>query len=218
MPTDQSIDISELFYSIQGESSFSGYPCVFIRLAGCNLRCSYCDARYTYEEPATPCSLGAIIDFADRHPAAIVEITGGEPLLQKNVYPLMAALLDRGRTVLLETNGSLSLAMVPEGVVKIMDLKCPGSGMHDKMAMGNLQYLTADDELKFVVTSPADYRWAVQTMTDHLQGVRPAILFSPVAGTIEPAKLAELILADGLQARLQLQLHTLLWPHKKRGA
>ncbi len=216
--TESTLLLSEIFYSIQGESSYAGYPCVFVRLAGCNLRCRWCDACYTYEEPGTAWELPAILRELDRYPAAaLVEITGGEPLLQAGVYPLMEHLLAAGRTVLLETNGSLALELVPAGVVVIMDVKCPGSGMADQFDPANLRRLRPGDELKFVLASRADYDWAADFVRDHGLIGRHPIHFSPVVQELTPADLAQWLLADGLAVQLQLQLHTLLWPEIKRG-
>lgn len=211
------LHISEIFYSIQGESSFAGYPCLFFRLSGCNLRCSYCDAKYTYEEPATPTPLDTLLIETAKYPKALIEITGGEPLLQVGVYPLMEALLAAGRTVLLETNGSLSIARVPKEVVKILDLKCPDSGMAEKMDLANLDLLAPHDEIKFVVSSRTDYDWARAMMAEHRLAEKGKLILSPVIGRLAPALLAQWLMADALPARLQLQLHTLLWPGMKRG-
>ena len=218
MRDESFLQLSEIFYSIQGESSFAGYPCLFFRLAGCNLRCSYCDAKYTYEDPASPTPLSTLLNEAARHPNALIEITGGEPLLQEGVYPLMEALLARDRAVLLETNGSLNIARVPKEVVKIIDLKCPDSGMAEKMDLANLTLLAPHDEIKFVVSSRADYDWAVTMIREHRLAEKAKLILSPVLGRLAPALLAQWLLADALPARLQLQLHTLLWPEKKRGA
>jgi 7-carboxy-7-deazaguanine synthase len=214
---ESNLELSEIFYSIQGESSFVGYPCLFFRLAGCNLRCSYCDAKYTYEEPASLTPLSTLLNEAARYPKAIIEITGGEPLLQEGVYPLMETLMAAGRTVLLETNGSLGLERVPQKVVKIVDLKCPDSGMHEKMRLANLALLTPHDEIKFVLSSAADYDWAKAMMAEHHLAERAKVILAPVIGRLQPALLAQWLLADALPARLQLQLHTLLWPEMKRG-
>ncbi len=213
----ESLLVSEIFYSIQGESSFAGYPCLFIRLAGCNLRCTYCDARYTYEEEGERKTLDELLTAAEEYPQALVEITGGEPLLQERVYPLMDRLLKEGRTVLLETNGSVSLERVPAGVVKIMDLKCPDSGMEEKMDWHNLNHLTPEDEIKFVLSSRRDYEWAGQKIKEHALAQTAKLIFSPVVTRLAPADLAGWVLADGLPVRLQLQLHTILWPGKRRG-
>ena len=217
MKDEPFLQLSEIFYSIQGESSFVGYPCLFFRLAGCNLRCSYCDAKYTYEEPATPTPLSALLTEATRYPNALIEITGGEPLLQEGVYPLMDELLAAGRTVLLETNGSLSIARVPHAVMKIIDLKCPDSGMAEKMELANLDLLAPHDEIKFVVSSRADYDWAKAMIGEHRLAEKAKVILSPVIGRLQPALLAQWLMADALPVRLQLQLHTLLWPGIKRG-
>ncbi|MCK5227988.1 MAG: radical SAM protein [Desulfobulbaceae bacterium] len=213
---DRTLLVSEIFYSIQGESSFAGLPCVFIRLAGCNLRCSYCDARYTYEEDGFEKTLDELIDCTGKRPHALVEITGGEPLLQENVYPLIDLLKEEGRTVLLETNGSIPLNRVPAGVIKIMDIKCPDSGMHEKMDFTNLTYLTKQDEIKFVLSSRDDYDWAIKTIERY--GLKEKnLLFSPVEGRLQADHLAEWVLADTLPVRIQIQLHKVLWPDRKRG-
>ncbi|MBU4178187.1 MAG: radical SAM protein [Desulfurivibrionaceae bacterium] len=217
MRDETTLQLSEIFYSIQGESSLAGYPCLFFRLSGCNLRCSYCDAKYTYEEPATPTPLGTLLTEAARYPNALIEITGGEPLLQEEVYPLMDALLAAGRTVLLETNGSLCIARVPKEVVKIVDLKCPDSTMAEKMNLANLDLLAPHDEVKFVVNSRGDYDWARAMMRKHRLAEKAKVILSPVLGRLAPALLAQWLMADALPARLQLQLHTLLWPGMKRG-
>jgi len=211
------LDISEVFHSIQGESSYAGYPCLFFRLAGCNLRCSYCDARYTYEEPASPWPLSRLLAEAEKYPGSLIELTGGEPLLQEGVYPLLAGLLAAGRTVLLETNGSLDIGRVPREVIKIVDMKCPDSGMGEKMALANLDLLAPHDELKFVLSSRRDYEWARELLTSRRLAEKAQVIFSPVVERLSPALLAGWLLADRLPARLQLQLHTLLWPEKKRG-
>lgn len=219
------LNISELFYSIQGESTFAGYPCVFMRFAGCNLRCSFCDTSYAYEEEGQHYTHSNLLDFAAKYPSALVQLTGGEPLLQDGVYPLMNSLLKANRTLLLETNGSVSLREVPDGVIKIMDMKCPDSGMSEKMDLANLGLLTPADELKFVISSRTDYEWALNIIETHIHFYndpinlkkRVKILFSPETGKLEPARLAEWILADGLQVRMQIQLHKVLWPERTRG-
>ncbi len=220
------LEVSELFCSIQGESSFAGYPCVFIRLSGCNLRCNYCDASYTYNESGKQLPLTEILQFVSNYPNAIVEITGGEPLLQKNSLVLMQSLIDLGRTVLLETNGSLDISDVPDKVIKIMDIKCPDSGMHKKMLLNNLVKLTSRDEIKCVLSSRDDYEWAVAVLQQYdllyhslkeSSHQNPKVLFSPVQGTLDATKLAEWILQDDLPVRLQIQLHKILWPNTDRG-
>ncbi len=169
--------------------------------------------------------LQEILHFTSTYPASLVQITGGEPLLQEAVYPLMNLLLAENRLVLLETNGSVSLKKVPTGVIKIMDIKCPDSGMAEEMRLRNLEMLSPQDELKFVLSSRSDYDWAVDFLKTHVlfceiqgeQQRRPALLFSPVAGRLAPNELAEWILSDQIPVRLQLQLHTILWPNETRG-
>ena len=225
MVPDPVLTVSELFYSIQGESSYTGYPCVFIRLSDCNLRCTYCDARYTYEEAGRKQPISEILDFVRRYPVFLVELTGGEPLLQDGVYPLMDQLLEMEKTVLLETNGSRNIKDVPDGVIKIMDLKCPDSGMCEHMELANLALLNHEDEIKFVISSRKDYDWAVEMLQTHILDVqdlqvirkRPRILFSPVTSCLDPPRLARWISDDHLPARLQLQLHATLWPDRERG-
>jgi 7-carboxy-7-deazaguanine synthase len=218
------LSISELFYSIQGESTYAGLPCVFIRLAGCNLRCRYCDARYTYEESHAEMALDVILSFVDGYPGALVEITGGEPLLQENVFPLMEQLVVRKRTVLLETNGSLPIDTIAPEVIVVMDIKTPDSGSADSLASGNIAAAKARNknipgscEIKFVLTGRDDYTWARDLVSQHGLNANGPTLFSPVKGQLNPADLATWILQDQLAVRLQLQLHTLIWPHLSRG-
>ncbi len=217
MGSETELKIAELFYSIQGESSFAGYPCFFIRFADCNLRCTYCDTRYAYEEDHPLFSISQIFAELKKFPGAIVEITGGEPLLQKGVYPLLEKLLAADRTVLLETNGSLSLADIPEDVVKIMDMKCPDSGMHEQMDFNNFDFLNQKDEIKFVLNSKDDYKWAVQLVSEYDLQNLATVTFSPVASRLPPVSLAAWILEDHLPVRLRLQLHTIIWPGKIKG-
>jgi 7-carboxy-7-deazaguanine synthase len=211
------LEICELFYSIQGESSYAGYPCFFIRLAGCNLRCIYCDSRYAYEGEHLSYSISRIRAELEKYPGVLVEITGGEPLLQEGVYPLFKHLLAEGRKVLLETNGSLSLASVPADVVKIMDMKCPGSGMHEYMDFDNFSFMNPKDEIKFVISSREDYNWASKLVSSDDLHHKTTITFSPEITVLPPATLAAWILADRLPVRLRLQLHTILWPGKTKG-
>ena len=223
MPTEPALAVSELFYSLQGESTYAGLPCVFIRLAGCNLRCRFCDARYTYVEAGRDVPLAEVLAYVGQYPGAMVEITGGEPLLQDTVIQLMHLLLAGQRQVLLETNGSCDIASVPAGATVIMDVKCPGSGMSAAFRIENLASLKAGDEIKFVITSRKDYDWAVAFIKKHslfapVTNKHPhPLLFSPVSGLLAPADLAAWILADQLPVRLQLQLHKILWPGYERG-
>lgn len=215
--------VSELFYSIQGESTRAGLPCLFVRLAGCNLRCVYCDASYTWDETGKPMTVAEIVAWADQQTGVLVEITGGEPLRQAGVYPLMQALLDAGRSVLLETNGSLPLCGVPDGVGIIVDLKCPDSGMVGHNLADNLAFLRERkrrgclDEIKFVLNSLDDYHWAREVVERQRLDQMLPVLFSPVRDRLDPATLAQLLLEHRLNVRLQLQLHTLLWPGQSRG-
>ena len=215
--SETGLKIAELFYSIQGESSYAGYPCFFIRFAGCNLRCTYCDTRYAYEGEHQSYPISHILSELEQYPGVLVEITGGEPLLQKGVYPLFEQLLAAKRRVLLETNGSLSLESVPPGVIKIMDMKCPGSGMVAKMDFDNFAFLHPQDEIKFVIDSRADYDWAKNLVSSYGLQNLATVTFSPVTSNLAAAKLAAWILADRLPVRLRLQLHTILWPGKTKG-
>lgn len=220
---DGSLAVSELFYSIQGESTRAGLPCAFIRLAGCNLRCRYCDSAYTWEGPGTRIAIADIMQWLGQYPGVLVELTGGEPLLQEQIYPLLDELLASGRTVLIETNGSLPVTRIPGAVSLILDLKCPGSGMAEQTDWHNLALLAkrnssgSRDEIKFVLSSEEDYAWAREIIARHrLAGLAP-LLLSPVAGLLAPARLAELMLRDRIPARLQMQLHRAIWPDRPRG-
>ncbi len=209
--------VNEIFYSIQGESTWAGRPCVFVRLSGCNLTCTYCDTAYAREE-------GVFMDIKDIHERMrafsfpIVEITGGEPLLQDETPDLVKLLLSEGHTVLMETNGSMDIRMVDRACIKIVDIKCPGSGQSQLMDMDNLFRMDAKDELKFVLTDRADYDYAAKMLINAREGhFQSPVLFSPVPGKLEPSTLASWILADRLDVRIQLQLHKILWPHSARG-
>ncbi|MGD9950806.1 MAG: 7-carboxy-7-deazaguanine synthase QueE [Desulfobulbus sp.] len=215
--------VSELFYSIQGESAWAGLPCLFVRLAGCNLRCSYCDAGYTWQEPGQVMEPAAIMNWIVQSPGTMVELTGGEPLQQNGIYPLMQELLEHDRILLLETNGSLPICAVPDDVHIIMDVKCPDSGMAEHNLAENMKVLWerqrrgCRDELKFVLCSENDFHFARDMVVrNNLERLLP-VLFSPVASRFPPAHLAELLLKYHLNVRLQLQLHTLLWPSQSRG-
>jgi 7-carboxy-7-deazaguanine synthase len=209
--------VNEIFYSIQGESSRSGYPCVFVRLSGCNLRCSYCDSRYAYAE-GEELSIDRIIGKVGTFGCSIVEVTGGEPLLQEETPVLVKRLLDRGYTVLLETNGSMNIGKVDNRCIRILDIKCPSSGEADRNDFGNLDRLTATDEIKFVIGTRDDYEYAKKAL-DRINQTSPVdqIHFSPVFGKLLPEKLASWILEDGLKARLVLQIHKIIWPGENRG-
>jgi 7-carboxy-7-deazaguanine synthase len=208
--------ISEIFTSIQGETSFVGLPFTFVRLTGCNLRCSYCDTQYAYEE-GTEYSLDTVVAEVNKRAVSRVVITGGEPLLQDETYILCSRLLDAGVTVLLETNGSILIKDVDQRVHRIMDLKCPGSGMDKYMNLQNVDYLTVRDEIKFVISDREDFEWALEILKQHEMQGRAHVLFSPVSDRLRPQELAEWILQEKLNVRLQLQIHRYIWPDRRRG-
>jgi len=211
------LTINEIFHSIQGESTHAGRPCVFVRLTACDLRCSWCDTPYAFTE-GRKMSVDEVMDRVREYGCDVVEITGGEPLLQKAVYPLMERLLDEGRTVMIETGGHLSADEVPAGVVRVIDVKCPGSGESAKVHWPNLERLRSSDELKFVIRDRADYDFAREVVAKHdLISRCAAVLFSPVHGILDPKPLAEWILADRLAVRLQLQTHKYIWSPETRG-
>jgi 7-carboxy-7-deazaguanine synthase len=209
--------INEIFHSIQGESTFAGVPCVFVRLTACDLRCSWCDTPYAFHE-GRKMSIDEILDAVERYGCSTVEVTGGEPLLQKDVYPLMERLLESGKTVLIETGGHISVEHVPPGVHRIMDVKCPGSGEAQRMEWSNLDRLGAQDEIKFVVKDRSDYEYARDVVTGHSLADRVrAVHFSPVHGVLDPRTLSEWVLHDGLPVRVQLQIHKYIWDPATRG-
>lgn len=208
------LTINEIFYSIQGESLYAGLPCVFIRLTGCNLRCFYCDTRYAYEEGQV-LSVDHIMDRLLPYACRLVEITGGEPLIQPGTPALITQLLNNGYTVLMETNGTKDIRMADSRCIKILDIKCPGSGESDKNDLENLNRLGPNDQVKFVITDQSDYEFAKNLILDTWNSPFPVpILFSVAAPALAPAVLAEWILADTLAVRLQVQLHKILWPNQ----
>jgi 7-carboxy-7-deazaguanine synthase len=211
------LTVNEIFHSIQGESTHTGRPCVFVRLTACDLRCSWCDTPYAFSE-GRKMSVDEVLERVREYACDVVEITGGEPLLQKEVYPLMERLLDEGRTVMIETGGHLSADEVPAGVVRVIDVKCPGSGESAKVHWPNLERLRSSDELKFVIKDRTDYEFARDVVSKHDLLTRcAAVLFSPVHGVLEAKQLAEWILADRLPVRLQLQAHKYIWSPETRG-
>jgi 7-carboxy-7-deazaguanine synthase len=211
------LTINEIFYSVQGESTYAGRPCVFVRLTACDLRCSWCDTPYAFHE-GTKQSVERVLAEVDAYRCPLVEVTGGEPLLQADVYPLMEGLLARGRTVLLETGGHRSTARVPAGVVTILDVKCPGSGESEKNDWTNLERLQPRDEVKFVIKDRIDYEYAREVVARHDVGRRAAAIhFSPVHGVMDARTMAEWVLADNLPVRVQLQLHKYIWDPATRG-
>ena len=211
------LTINEIFHSIQGESTHTGRPCVFVRLTGCDLRCVWCDTPYAFHE-GRKLDVDEVVADVEQYRCDLVEITGGEPLLQKDVYPLMDRLLAAGATVLLETGGHVSVARVPGAVVQVMDVKCPGSGECDRNAWANLSRLTDRDQVKFVIADRVDYEFARDVVRRHTLETRcGAVLFSAVYDVLPPARLAEWVLADRLPVRLQIQLHKHLWGVETRG-
>ncbi len=214
------LTINEIFYSIQGESTFAGQPCVFVRLTGCDLRCTYCDTEYAFYEGKKR-TLGEIVEEVGKHPCRLVEVTGGEPLLQKRVHTLMSRLCDAGYTVLIETSGAHDISPIDVRVHRIMDLKCPSSGECGRNRMENLPLLGVRDEVKFVIGSGEDYAWAKAQVLAGVPGWADrvnAILFSPVFGKMTPLDLATRVMADALpRVRMQLQMHKLIWEPDQRG-
>jgi 7-carboxy-7-deazaguanine synthase len=211
------LTINEIFYSIQGEATRAGEPCVFVRLTACDLRCSWCDTSYAFHEGRKR-SIDDVIAEVATHACGLVEITGGEPLLQEDVYPLMDRLMGLGYTVMIETGGHRPVARVPKAVIKIVDVKCPGSGESEKNHWENLESLNDHDEVKFVIQDRVDYEYAKAVMSRYRLPARVgAVLMSPVHGVLHPRTLSEWMLADHLPARLQLQLHKFIWPATQRG-
>ncbi len=210
------IELCEIFCSIQGESTYSGKPCIFIRFSGCNLRCKWCDTAYSYD-PSFSMSIASVIKkISTYEPFKLVEITGGEPLLQDNVYPLIEELLEKKYRILMETNGSLSIEKLPRQIVKIIDVKCPSSGHEDSFLLDNLKLMSIRDELKFVIACKDDYLFTKSFILRHLSTVNNPILLSPITETLQPSLLSRWIIADKLNVRLQLQLHKIIWDKKQR--
>lgn len=211
------LTVNEIFHSIQGESTHAGRPCVFVRLTACDLRCSWCDTPYAFHEGARM-TVQEVLDRVQAYGCDVVEVTGGEPLLQPDVYPLLEQLVREGQTVLLETGGHRDASKVPEPVHRIIDVKCPGSGEASKMHWPTLEQPRSSDEIKFVIKDRPDYDYARQIvekykLTDHCA----AVLFSPVHGVLDPKELAGWMLADRVKARLQLQAHKYIWSPQTRG-
>lgn len=207
---DNMLRINEIFKSILGESTYAGNLCSLIRLSGCNLNCRYCDTRYAQDEFSL-CSLEEIIERVRQYKVPLVLVTGGEPLLQEKSCLLMDRLLKEGYQVLLETNGSLGVENVPKGVVKIVDIKCPGSGEDKRMDWKNLDYLTPADEIKLVISNQLDLEWATSLVMERHLDKLATVLFSPVSGSIEPPILADWMIEQNVPARLQLQMHKIIW-------
>jgi 7-carboxy-7-deazaguanine synthase len=208
--------ITEIFHSIQGESSYAGQPCVFVRLTGCPLRCTWCDTDYAFYG-GNEFSIDEVLAKVQTYGCRLVEVTGGEPLVQPESLPLMTRLCDAGYTVLLETSGAVNIAPVDPRAHVILDVKCPGSGMTDRMHWPNLSQLAAKDEAKFVMADRADYDWSREILTQYDVASRCPVLFSPVFGLLDARQLAEWILADRLPVRFQLQMHKYIWAPDMRG-
>jgi len=214
---EKTLTINEIYHSIQGESTWAGEPCVFVRLTFCDLRCTYCDTEYAFYEGKKQ-TLDEIVTAVAAFQCPLVEITGGEPLLQKNVRPLMATLADAGHTVLLETSGAHDISGIDPRVHRIMDLKTPGSGENARNLLSNIDHLTQRDEVKFVIGSREDYEWSKEQVERFglTQRCR-AVLFSPIFGRIDPREIVDWILADKLPVRFQLQMHKFIWTATARG-
>lgn len=214
--TELILRINEIFYSIQGESTQSGRPCVFIRLTYCNLRCSYCDTQYAFFE-GTEMTISQILEQVRQYQCKLVEVTGGEPLIQENVLPLMTILCDEGFEVLLETAGHMDISVTDPRVKRIMDIKCPSSGESGKNRWSNIDHLQSTDEVKFVVDSEDDLEWAERIIEKYDLCNRCAVIFSPVFDKINYRDLAEWVLQSHLPIRMQVQLHKLIWEPDTRG-
>ncbi|MCD6377026.1 MAG: 7-carboxy-7-deazaguanine synthase QueE [Caldisericaceae bacterium] len=210
------LKVNEIFYSIQGESTYAGLPCVFVRLTYCNLRCNYCDTEYAFYE-GQEMSIEQIVQQVTGYRCRLVEVTGGEPLIQPAVYPLLKQLADNGFEVLLETGGHMDISQVDPRVKRIVDVKCPSSGEAKKMHWPNLKVLKADDQVKFVIGDRIDFDYAVNVVEEYKLTERCSVLFSPVFDRLKNLTLAEWILESGLPVRMQIQLHKYIWPPEQRG-
>ncbi len=206
----KALKITEIFYSLQGESATVGFPTVFIRLTGCPLRCSYCDTAYAFSGGIKQ-SLSTIIDKVDKYKAKYITVTGGEPLAQTECNELMVLLVDKGYEVSLETSGAIDVSEVDQRVVKVMDLKAPSSDEMDRNLYQNIDFLTMKDQVKFVIANSVDYEWSKSIIEKYDLSTRCQILFSPVMGKMNPTELAENIIQDNLSVRFQIQLHKYLW-------
>jgi 7-carboxy-7-deazaguanine synthase len=211
-----SLRVTEIFHSIQGESTWAGLPCTFVRLTGCPLRCVWCDTEYSFHG-GEKLAIDEILRRVDEIGTPLVEITGGEPLIQRNAFVLAERLLERGYTVLVETSGAIDVGPLDPRAHKIMDLKCPGSGEAERNLWSNLEHLTARDEIKFVIADRRDYEWTRDVIRDHrladrvLAGTLRALLVSPVWDAVDLQQLAAWVLEDRLPVRFQVQLHKLIW-------
>ncbi len=216
IPIDERLRVTEVYTSVQGESTWVGQPCTFVRLTGCNLRCRWCDSEFTFTGGEYR-SIDQVVDQVVAAGIPLVEVTGGEPLAQRQVIPLMQRLLEAGHRVLLETSGSLSIAEVPDPVHVILDLKPPDSGEVDANLWSNIPLLQGHHEVKFVIASRRDYEWAREVLQEHSLAERCTVLLSPAWGSQDPAMLVQWMLEDRLPARLGLQLHKVIWEPEARG-
>lgn len=216
MATPPRLRVNEVFHSIQGEGTRTGLRCAFVRLTGCHLRCVWCDTEYAFDDGQWM-SLEDILVRLRAYECPLVEVTGGEPLLQPDVYPLLARLAEEHETVLLETSGTVSIENIDPRVIRIMDIKCPGSGQAQHNHWPNIDRLTPRDEVKFVLADRGDYDWAQDVLRRYDLPSRCAVLFAPVHGQLEPLDLVRWVLADRLDVRVGLQLHKLIWPPRTRG-
>jgi len=207
--------ITEIYQSVQGESSFAGLPCVFVRTTGCDLRCEWCDSEFTFTG-GTRMTLDEIMGEVEKYACRLVELTGGEPLLQAEIYELATRLADAGHTVLIETGGHRDISKLDPRVIRIMDLKCPASGECEKNLWSNLEHLRPADEVKFVIADRADYDWTLQVIREHGLEDRVQILISTAFGRVQPQQVVAWMLEDKLRARFQLQLHKYIWPPDAR--
>ena len=211
-----SLVVTEIYKSIQGESTWTGCPCVFVRLSGCDLRCGWCDSEYTFSR-GDRIAIDTIVEKVENHGCPLVEITGGEPLLQPGVHPLISTLIDRGHRVIVETGGHLDVSVIDPRAIRVIDVKCPGSGESQKVRWENLDALRETDQIKFVLADRVDYDWAKDIISRHGLNERVAVLLSVAHGILPPADLAAWILDDRLNVRLQIQLHKYIWSSNQTG-
>lgn len=215
--TRPTLRVTEIYKSVQGESTWAGLPCIFVRLARCHLRCVWCDTAYAFSGGET-IGISDIVKTCSELDCHLVEITGGEPLVQSACTELAQALIDTGFTVLVETSGTLPIEVLPDEAIAIMDFKCPGSGESEKNDWSNVEALSKRDEVKFVIADRADYEWSREVVRKYdLSDKCNAVLFSPVFGSVTPADLAQWIIDDALGVRFQLQMHKFIWPPDARG-
>ena len=210
------LKVNEIYYSIQGESSYTGLPCIFIRLTYCNLRCTYCDSEYTFHD-GNNMSINDILETIGQYSCKLVEVTGGEPLVQKECITLLKKLVDLDYEVLLETSGSLTIKDVPKQVINIIDFKCPSSGMKKKNHWDNINYLKPNDEVKFIIEDREDYEWAKMKIRQYNLNKKSKILMSPSYNKIEEKEIVDWILKDNLNVKFQIQLHKIIWKDTDKG-